>query len=304
MTARAFAALPPLKPGDAVAVIAPSGPTDHAELDAGVAWCAGRYRVSVGASAKRREGFLAGDDEARAADITAALEDRAIRAVHAARGGYGLTRLLERHAPRWIELLRRDPKPLVGFSDVTALHAVWSLAGVRSVHGTMVLALGRRGGDPELAAVLEGAAPERWTGLSTWSEGHAPSVSGRAMGGNLSLLAALQGTPCQLPLEDRVLFLEDVGEAPYRVDRMLTSLRSSGALRGVRAVVLGEFTRCDTRDDGVPIESVLRERLATLGVPVLAGAPFGHGREHRPWVQGSEVTVLRSGEVVFEEGLS
>ncbi|MBK8694150.1 MAG: hypothetical protein IPN17_18160 [Deltaproteobacteria bacterium] len=123
-------------------------------------------------------------------------------------------------------------------------------------------------------------------------------------GRNLSLLAALQGTPSQLPLQDSVLFLEDVGEAPYRIDRMLTSLRSSGALRGVRAVVLGEFTRCDTRDDGVSVERVLRERLSTLGVPVLAGAPFGHGDHHRPWVQGAEVTVRRDGEVIFEEGLS
>ena len=129
-------------------------------------------------------------------------------------------------------------------------------------------------------------------------------MSGRALGGNLSLIAALLGTPFQLNLSDRVLFLEDVGEAPYRVDRMLTSLRSASALEGLRAVVLGEFTRCDAHSDGVTVESVLRERLGDLGVPVLAGAPFGHGQEHRPWVQGAEVTVSRSGEVVFEEGLA
>lgn len=304
MTARAFAALTPLQPGDAVAVIAPSGPLDPIALDAGVAWCEGRYRVSVGASAKRREGFLAGGDEARAADITAALEDRSVRAVHAARGGYGLTRLLDGHARHWIDCLKRDPKPLVGFSDVTALHAVWSLAGVRSVHGTMVVALGRRGGDPELAAVMEGSLPERWTGLTPLVEGRAPSVSGRAIGGNLSLLAALQGTPCRPLLEGGVLFLEDIGEAPYRIDRMLTSLRSARALAGVRAIVLGEFTRCPVGPDGVTVESVLRERLGSLGVPVVGGAPFGHGEHHRPWVQGAMVTVRSEGEVVFDEGLA
>ncbi|MBK8694225.1 MAG: LD-carboxypeptidase [Deltaproteobacteria bacterium] len=216
----------------------------------------------------------------------------------------GLTRLLDEHAPGGSSSFAATRSPWWGFSDVTALHAVWSLAGVRSIHGAMVLALGRRGGDDELVSVLEGATPQPWTGLSTWTEGPAPSVRGRAMGGNLSLIAALQGTPSQLPLQDSVLFLEDVGEAPYRIDRMLTSLRSSGALRGVRAVVLGEFTRCDTRDDGVSVERVLRERLSTLGVPVLAGAPFGHGDHHRPWVQGAEVTVRRDGEVIFEEGLS
>ena len=304
MTNRAFPALIPLQPGDHVAVIAPGGPLDPVALDAGVAWCAGRYRVTVGASARSRTGYLAGSDPERAADITAALADPSVRAVHAARGGYGLTRLLDEYARGWIDALKRDPKALVGFSDVTALHAVWSLAGVRSVHGTMVLELGRRGGDRELAAVLEGALPDPWAGLTPLTAVDASPVRGRAIGGNLSLLAALQGTPCQPNLEDRVLFLEDVGEAPYRIDRMLTALRSAAALDGVRAVVLGEFTRCAPGDDGVTVESVLRERLGSLGIPVLSGAPFGHGKQHRPWVQGALVTVLSHGEVVFDEGLA
>jgi muramoyltetrapeptide carboxypeptidase len=179
---------------------------------------------------------------------------------------------------------------------------VWAQAGVRSVHGAMPLALGRRGGDDELLAVLEGAPPPAWTGLVTWTAG--ADVTGLALGGNLALLAALEGTPHRIVLADRVLFLEDVGEPPYRVDRMLTTLRSAGSLDGLRAVVLGEFTRCDPRDDGVTVESVLRERLGTLGVPVLAGAPFGHGAHHRPWVQGGAVTVRAGGEVIFHEGIA
>ncbi len=303
MTSFAFAALTPLQPGDAVAVVAPSGPLDPDDLDAGLAWCQGRYRVRVGASLRARHGFLAGDDDARAADITAALEDPSVRAVLAARGGYGITRLLDQHARRWIELLHRDPKPLVGFSDVTALHAVWALAGVRSIHGAMLLALGRRGGDDELTGVLEGAPPPTWTGLHPVACGDHPPVQGRAVGGNLAIVAALLGTPCRLHADGRVLFLEDVGEAPYRVDRMLTSLRSSASLDGVRAVVLGEFTRCVPGADGITVEAVLRERLGSLGVPVLSGAPFGHGAHHRPWVQGALVTV-RPGEVAFEDGLA
>jgi muramoyltetrapeptide carboxypeptidase len=299
---RSFAAPTPLRPGDAVAVIAPSGPVDPVELDAGVAWYGRRYRVVVGAATRSRAGFLAGDDEARAADVTAALRDPSVRAVLPARGGYGLTRLLDRHADGWIDLLRRDPKLLVGFSDVTALHAVWARAGVRSIHGAMPLALGRRGGDDELLAVLEGAPPPAWTGLATWVGGG--DVTGLALGGNLALLAALQGTPHAIDLADRVLFLEDIGEAPYRVDRMLTTLRSAGSLAGLRAVVLGEFTRCEPGRDGVAVEEVLRERLGALGVPVLAGAPFGHGDQHRPWVQGGAVTVREGGAVVFDEGVA
>ena len=304
MTDRTFPAQTPLQPGDHIAVIAPSGPLDPVALDAGVAWFAERYRVTVGASARSRTGYLAGSDAERAADVTAALADPSIRAVIAARGGYGLTRLLDEHAHRWIDALKSDPKPLVGFSDVTALHAVWSMAGVRSIHGTMVVEMGRRGGDRELVSVLEGSRPESWTGLIPMTSVDASPVRGRAIGGNLSLLAALQGTPCFPDLEDRVLFLEDVGEAPYRIDRMLTALRSAAALDGVCAVVCGAFARCAAGDDGVTVESVLRERLGSLHIPVLAGAPFGHGKQHRPWVQGAQVTVLSHGEVVFEEGLA
>lgn len=296
--------LPPLAPlrvGDAIAVVSPSGAVDSEALDVGLAWCAQRYRVSLGASARQRAGFLAGADGARAADVTAALADREVRAVVATRGGYGATRLLDAHAGRWVTALRDDPKALVGFSDITALHAVWSRAGVRSVHGTMVLGLGRCGGDDELSAVLEGAVPPPWTGLQPWSPG---SASGVAAGGNLALLAALVGTPWQLDLRDRVVFLEEIGEAPYRVDRTLTTLRSAGALDGVRALVLGEFTRCEPGREGVTVEEVLRERLGSLGVPVLAGAPFGHGAVHRPWVQGARVTLRGDGTVLFEEGLA
>lgn len=296
-----FPPLAPLRPGDAIAVVAPSGAVDPEALDAGVAWCGLRYRAVVGAAAKGRAGFLAGADDARAADVTAALSDRGVRAVIAARGGYGATRLLDEHGARWAASLRDDPKPLVGFSDLTALHALWSAAGVRSVHGTMALALGRKGGDDALVAVLEGAVPDPWTGLDAWSGG---TVTGVAAGGNLALLAALAGTPWRVDLRDRVLFVEDVGEAPYRVDRMLTTLRSSGSLDGLRGVVLGEFLRCEPGRDGVTVSEVLRERLGSLGVPVLAGAPFGHGDEHRPWVQGARVTLRGEGTVVFEEGLA
>ncbi len=296
-----FPPLAPLKAGDAIAVVSPSGAVDSDALDVGLAWCATRYRVSVGASARERAGFLAGADDARAADVTTAITDRTVRAVVAARGGYGATRLLDGHADRWVATLRDDPKPLVGFSDITALHAVWSRAGVRSVHGTMVLGLGRCGGDDELVAVLEGAVPAPWTGLQAWSAG---TVTGVAAGGNLALLAALVGTPWQLDLRGRVLFVEEVGEAPYRVDRMLTTLRSSGALDGVVGVVSGGFVRCEPGRDGVTVEEVLRERLGSLGVPVLAGAPFGHGTVHRPWVQGARVTLRGDGTVVFEEGLA
>jgi len=188
----------------------------------------------------------------------------------------------------------------VGFSDVTALHALWTLCGVRSLHAPMVAAVGRGADLDASRAVLFGETPAPWTDLTPLVPGDAEGI---ARGGNLAVLCALLGTPWALPLEGAVLFLEDIGEAPYRLDRMLTSLRVSGALRGVRAVVCGEFTNCHANADGVTVDDVLRDRLGDLGVPVLTRAPFGHGETHRPWVQGARVRVTREGAVVHTGGL-
>lgn len=291
----------PLRPGDRVAVVSPSSPSDPELLAAGIARWAEHCSISNDSDPFARNGFLAGDDGLRGASLLAALRDRSVRAVLAARGGHGATRLLERDGEALIEALREDPKPAVGFSDVTALHALWSLAGVRSVHGPMVAAVGGGASLDELLGVLRGAVPEAWTGLEVWRGGEARGV---ARGGNLAVLVALLGTPYFPALEGSVLFLEDVGEAPYRLDRMLTSLRLSGALRGLCGVVLGEFSRCSPNADGVTADEVLRERLGDLGVPVLARAPFGHGALHRPWVQGATVRITASGELAHDEGIS
>lgn len=303
MTAAVEPILPracPLRPGDRVAVVAPSGPFEPAALAAGVAWLRTRYRVEDDPRVLERRGYLAGDDATRAASLLDAVCDPSVRAIVAARGGYGSMRVLELVGPALAEALARDPKPLVGFSDITALHALWSRAGVRSIHGPMVAAIGAGTCDVRdrdaMISVLEGALPERWEGLEVWRPGDA---RGRAAGGNLALVAALAGTPWAVPLEGAVLFLEDVTERPYRVDRMLTTLRLSGALRGVRAVVLGDFHECAPGPDGVHVEEVLRERLCDLGVPVLAGGGFGHGTNQRVIVMGAEVRVGSDGILEF-----
>ncbi|MEZ4394352.1 MAG: LD-carboxypeptidase [Polyangiales bacterium] len=291
----------PLRPGDRVAVVSPSSPSDPAQLTEGIARWAACCSISNDPRPFSRKGFLAGDDSLRGGALVEAVRDHTVRAVLAARGGYGAARVLEGHGEALREALRDDPKPLVGFSDITALHALWSLAGARSVHGPMVAAVGRGASLEEVRAVLCGAVPEAWTGLEVWRGGEARGV---ARGGNLAVLASLLGTPWAMDLDGAVLLLEDVSEAPYRLDRMLTSLRLSGALRGVRAVVLGEFTGCDARADGVSADEVLRERLGDLGVPVLARAPFGHGATHRAWVQGAPVRVTADGALVHDEGVS
>lgn len=258
------------------------------------------------------DGYLAADDATRAAALLAALDDPTVGALHATRGGFGTTRLLEGWGDALRRALARRAVPLVGFSDLTALHAAWAQAGVRSVQGVMLAAAGRAAPErwhPDddfhaLAAVLEGAPPEPWTGLlriDTGRERH--TVEGRALGGNLTVLGALAGTAWMPTTEGAVWLLEDVGETPYRVDRTLTQLRMAGAFRGARAVVLGAFTGCAPRADGTTVEATLRRGLEALGVPVWEGAPFGHGDVHRPWVQGAAVRITDDGTLHFLEGL-
>ena len=276
-----------LAPGAPVLLFAASSPFERARFEAGRSLLEARYRVRLGDALFARHGFLAGDDPARLADLTAALAAPDIGALIAARGGYGATRLLP-----WLEPadVRRAGKWLVGFSDVTALHALWARAGLCSLHGPMVCSLPDAGAELQRTwfELLEGAAPPPLTDLTVVRAG---SSEGRLFGGNLTVLAALLGTPYFPPLDDVVLVLEDVGERPYRLDRVLTTLLQSGCLAGVRAVVLGAFTESTPGAEGVACEHVLAERLGQLGVPVLAGAPFGHVPNNHPLLLGAHAQV-------------
>jgi muramoyltetrapeptide carboxypeptidase len=287
--------------GPLIVGVALSGPSDPNAIARGACRLAAFCRVSVDPRAFELSGLFAGSDDDRAMSLLDALGDPAVRAVVCVRGGYGATRVLARHGGAIAALLARDPKPIVGFSDVTALHALWARAGARSIHGPMLARLGTEGAiDDEtlsrLARVLLDGEGDRWTGLDPWVDGETEGV---ARGGNLAVLAALCGTPWAPRMDGAVLFLEDVGERPYRVDRMLTQLRSSGALDGIRGVVLGEWTDCEPGPDGVTVEQVLRERLCDLGVPVLANAPFGHGARCRPFALHGTVRIARGGVLAF-----
>lgn len=282
-----FAAPPALGPGARIAVVAPSSPFDVAAFERGVARLRDRYDVRYGEGLLERKGYFAGDDARRLAELRAAVADPDVDAIVAARGGYGATRLLpdlDLHA------IRRGRKLLVGFSDVTALHAAWLRAGVRAIHGPMIAALGS----------TDGALLERWIeaveGRATPSVGGLevlrPGVAeGPLVGGNLAVLCALAGTPYAPPLDGCILFLEDVGERPYRVDRMLTTLHHAGWLARVGGLALGAFTKAGPGDDGTSIGEVLRERLSSLGVPVLAGLPAGHVDDNLELPLGAPVRV-------------
>ncbi len=286
--AQPFLLPPAISPGDLVAVVAPSSPFPREELLRGLAWLRARYRVRVASRVFARSGFLAGGDAERAAELASALRDPEVRAIVAARGGYGAMRIVD--ALPWQELAKR-PKWIVGFSDVTALHAsAWRL-GVASVHGPNVTGLG--GATPAdreaWLGALEGSRGEApWEGLRIVHGGRAEGI---VVGGNLAIMHAMAAAGrLEIP-EGAVVALEDVTEAPYRVDRMLTSLLLGGHLAQAAAVVFGGFDRCTPGPDGCTVEDVLLERTLRLGIPVLSGAPFGHGARNEAFVVGRRVRI-------------
>lgn len=292
---------PRLRPGARVAVVAPAGPVPREPFAAGAAILQTRYELVYDERIFTRTGFLAGDDDARLAELGRALADPAIEAVVCARGGYGLMRLLPRLDAAGFA---RAPKPLVGFSDVTALHAWAARAGVASLHAPVVTQLGHLGGEDAAAlfALLESPAPPPpLTGLRAL---HGGAAEGRLAGGNLELVSRLVGTPWALDLDGAVLLIEEIGERPYRIDRQLTQLALAGAFDGLRAVVVGDLVGCAEKDGAGPTaEEVIAERFAARGVPVLAGAPVGHGARNRALPLGARVRVdTAAGTVRFADG--
>jgi muramoyltetrapeptide carboxypeptidase len=269
-----------VRPGDAVAVVAPAGPFDRAGLEAGITALGGRYRVRYDERIYSRQRYLAGDDERRLAELTNALGDPEIKAVFCARGGYGAMRLLPRLAS-WAEATAGTrtslAKPLIGFSDITSLHQWLQSNGLVSIHAPVLTQLGRlpAGTSRRLVSLLESTAPaESLVGTDTYVGG---TVEGPLLGGNLSVFTQLLGTPFMPDLEGAILMFEDLSEQPYRLDRMWTHLELAGVFRKVKGVVLGQFIHCEPRDGGFTAAEVLRDLAAATGLPCAAGFPIGHG---------------------------
>jgi len=280
----------PLVPGDHALVAAPSGVLNRDELWRGLAWVRMRYSLRMSSTALLRDGFLAGSDARRRSELEEGMIGGTAKAIFAARGGYGASRITD-DLP-WAAF-SRSPTWIVGFSDITALHAMAWQVGVASIHGPNVTGLGR-GASPATRAAwlacLERPGHRRvWRGLRVLSAG--PAARGPIVGGNLTVLHAMAAADRLRIPYGAVLALEDVAEPPYRIDRMLTSLRTAGHLGRVSAIVFGSFERCTDSERGAPVESVLEERTRSLGIRVVAGGPFGHGPANEAFVIGAPARV-------------
>ncbi|GGO18881.1 peptidase S66 [Micromonospora parathelypteridis] len=300
---------PALVPGDRVRVVSPGGTPSPANMARGIeilrSW---GLEVELGAHVFARYGYLAGTDAQRLADLNAALNDPGVRGVFAARGGYGTQRIVDQID---VAGIRRDPRVVVGFSDITSIHGrLWRETGLATFYGPMVNWSDSRTG-PESAESLRRAVMT--TAPVTISRDPAETaaavlVPGRAtgplLGGCLTLISTSLGADDAPKFDGAILFFEDVDEAPYSIDRMLTELRRVGVLTRVAGVVIGQITNSVGGPDEWDAAAVLRDRLYDLGVPVLGGLRLGHGNGQLTVPLGSRATIdAVAGTLTVEPGV-
>ena len=282
-----------LKKGDAIGIVAPAGPVNRERIDRALARLQARgFRTKTYGDIYRSRGYLAGDDETRANELMAAFADPETAAVWCARGGYGVMRLLDRID---FEVIRQNPTVFIGFSDITALHvAIGQQTGLVTFHGPNVQdGFGKPDDMPaanEAAlwgtilanpqAVDEAGFSYDITGVegATLRPLRGGVATGPLTGGNLAVLCGLLGTPFEIQTAGHILFLEDISERPYRIDRYLMQLRLAGKLQDVAGVLLGDFSydEADPAAYAADVSALLDEFFAQLNAPVLAGFPAGH----------------------------
>ena len=270
---------PPLTPGARVALIAPAGPLRiPADLDRAIANAKTfGWEPVIGKNVRARSGYLAGNDAHRLADLNDALRDDSIDAIWCVRGGYGAMRLLPGMD---FDALRRRPKVVIGYSDITAFHcAVQTCCELSSIHGPTARGTLTPFAERSLRAAATGADSG---GIAESARILVPGRGrGTLIGGNLALLCALHGTPYQPSYDGAILVLEDVNEASYRIERMLLQLRLSGDLQRCAAIAFGFFTNTgESEDKGLggsrSVAAVIEEAAKAVGVPALANVPIGH----------------------------
>ena len=283
-----------LKPNDKVVILSPSGKIE-AQWVEGLKQVLEEYGlvVSVAEHTLCQAGRFAGTNEDRIADLQAAVIDPQVRAIFCSRGGYGLARIIDKidFSP-----LKDDPKWVVGFSDITVLHNALSLVGVASIHGIMAkhITLRAEGLDNLMAMLFgENVGYE----VASHEMNKVGEASGQLIGGNLSVLYGLRGTPFDLDYEGKILFIEDLSERLYHVDRMIQNLRLGGVFKQIKGLVVGQFTDID-EDDSFPngVYGVISEAVKDCNIPVCFNFPAGHVDNNHPLMMGAHYSLKVTNE--------
>jgi muramoyltetrapeptide carboxypeptidase len=305
-----------LERGDTIGLISPASATrDRKRLKEAVEWLEQRgFGVVMGKYSGERLGFLAGDDNKRLADLHGMFRAKRVNAVWCIRGGYGSGRLLDRID---YELIRENPKILIGFSDITALHvAISQRVGLVTFHGPMLTShLGRKN-CPRYTSrgVLETVMkPAAYGSIMAGSGARKIEIirrgraSGALTGGNLSIIIMTMGTPFEIETKGKIVFLEEVEEAPYRIDRFLTQLLLAGKLADAAGIAIGQCAKCEPSSKfrgeyNQTAEDVFRERLRHLRMPIVMGLPFGHVMRTATLPMGVRATLDgERGDLIVEE---
>lgn len=284
---------PKLKSGDTVAIVAPARKISPLQVEPAIiiieSWgLTTRLGENIFSS---NHSYLAGTDKERAKDFQTMIDDPEVKAIFCARGGYGSTRIIED-----VEFtsLKRHPKWIIGFSDITAFHLRLLSTGIASIHATMPIFYGRKesqGSVESIRKVLLDGTCQIVSELSEFNRmGHA---SGQVLGGNLSLLIDSLNTPSEPDLKNKILILEEVDEYFYKLDRMFTQLRRTGKLKTLAGLVIGHMTdiKNSDLDFGERVQDIVLHAVRDYGFPVAFSFPSGHHEPNQAWIQGGQATL-------------
>jgi muramoyltetrapeptide carboxypeptidase len=284
---------PYLNQGDKVSIISPAGKIDHQVLVQGASLLREQgFLVEIGQHALDEENIFAGSDSARAADMQQALDDKSVKAIFFSRGGYGSLRT--HYHLNWSSFFKK-PKWLIGFSDITVFHAYLSRHNIASVHGVMTAWFEKDGVPTEsflrIINLLKGEVPDY--SITSHELNRNGLASGVLTGGNLSVIQSLRGTPFDISPKGKILFIEDIDEHHYHIDRMMHNLKTGGVLKKISGLIVGYFTGIKDGDTpfGKTSCEIIKEAVAPYRYPVVFGFQSGHELPNYPIIMGSIISL-------------